>query len=98
MPNSKPSARLVFAFELELLNLLGYNADLAQLSAEPRQLAEQLTETSFTETLAKPSGRAYKELNLFLQTSIADAIDHLPAQREKALAAAARALKTTAPS
>ena len=98
VPKSKPSARLVFAFEIKLLTLLGYDPDLAQLSAEPRQLAAQLTETSFTENLEKPTPRAYKELNLFLQTSIAGAIDHLPAQREKALAAAARALKTTAPS
>ena len=98
LPKSKPSARLVFAFELKLLALLGYEPDLENLTAEPRQLAERLAAGSFEEILTKPSARAYNELNRFLQTSIAGAIEHLPAQREKALAAALRAIKTTEPS
>src|SRR5687768_15670861 len=86
LPKTKPSARIVFAFELKLLRLLGYEPDLANLTDEPRQLAELLAAKSLEEILTKPSARAYNELNRFLQTSIAGAIEHLPAQREKALA------------
>lgn len=98
--HSRLSARILFAFELKLLALLGYEPELDQLRPEVRQLATALIQAPFETTLKKPPIRTYDELNRFLQRSVGTALDHLPPQREKAIAALLPRMpaKTTGPS
>ncbi len=97
LPKSVPRARLLLAFELKLLTLLGYEPELSALNEEVRKLAQSLAELPF-ETLEnlRASTKTHHELNRFAQIAIGTMLDRLPPQREKALAALLP--KTTAPS
>ena len=87
LEGSRASARIVFAFELKLLALLGYEPETSALSGEGQRLAEALMTSAFAGVVSKPNAQVYGELNRFLQRSIGTALDYLPPQREKALEA-----------
>jgi DNA repair protein RecO (recombination protein O) len=90
LEGSRSSARILFAYELKLLTLLGYEPELEQVSAETQKLALALKSLKFSEVVSKPSARAFEELDRFLQRSIGSALEYLPPQREKALLALMR--------
>ena len=87
LEGSRLSPRIVLAFELKLLTLLGYEPLLSELDEEAQKFATALHDGPFELNVKKPSVKTYNEVNRFLQGSISSALDFQPAQREKALAA-----------
>ena len=84
LEGSRLSPRILFAFELKMLTLLGYEPNLSELEVEARILARDLAEGAFSAIVKKPSLKAYNELNRFLWNSISAVLDFMPPQREKA--------------
>ncbi|MGZ8940491.1 MAG: DNA repair protein RecO [Limisphaerales bacterium] len=85
----RPQARLIYAFELKLLGLLGYEPELDRLSAEAGGVAGKLLEANLDRSGGVViTARADTEMNRFLQTSIGSALERMPPQRLAALEAA----------
>jgi DNA repair protein RecO (recombination protein O) len=96
LPRTAPRARTVLSFELKLLALLGYDPDLTALTDDARSLAQELMDRAFDDlTALGASPQVHQQVNQFAQVSIGTALERLPPQREKAMAALPR---TTAPS
>ena len=86
LPRSAPSARLVHAFELKILGLLGFGPDLNALSAEAQSTAAAWGNNELdVQQLPEPSARARGEIERFLKTCIGMMLERLPPQRERAL-------------
>ena len=81
-----PQARFIYAFEIKLLGLLGYQPDTDLISPEARGAASKLAEESLERsTGVEILARAEAELNRFLQTSVGSALERVPPQRLAAL-------------
>jgi DNA repair protein RecO (recombination protein O) len=88
LPRSRPRARTVLSFELKLLSLLGYEANVSGLNAESAALTKILLESPFEELDAlKTSAPMHYEVNRFVQIAVGTALERLPPQREKAMEA-----------
>lgn len=79
----------IYAFEIKLLGLLGYEPEIDQLSSEAESVAEQLMKESLERCEdVETSTQAEAELNRFLQGCIGSALERVPPQRLAALQAA----------
>jgi DNA repair protein RecO (recombination protein O) len=85
LPRANLGASMIFAFELKLLSLLGYEPDLAGVSPGTRELGRELINRSFEGEKVQTEARAQNEINQLLRVSIGTVLGKIPSQRERAL-------------
>ena len=86
---AQPNTGFIYAFELKLLGLLGYEPQIDSLSRDAESAARKLMDESLERsTEVELLARAHAELNRLLQASIGTALERVPAQRLAALEAA----------